>query len=167
MGFKEVDNSLAFEDVEAFKEINIKHNQKYVNDYKKCVEKEASLLDLAHSIIDYCIYWYLHQKEGILKPILVWKYWKTREAFIEKFKSFFKLEEDYVEQALNFIRIYLESENIEKFNNMYVSVGSKLEDCHVFPSCFCERYIWKNNYDSILTWWLDSLGVSGTMIHYP
>ena len=118
-------------------------------------------------IIDYYDYWYLYQQEGILKPILVWKYCKTREASIEKFKSFFELEQDYVEQTLNFIRIYLESENIEKFNNMYTSVGKKLEDCYVFPSCFCKRYIQENNYESILTWWLDSQGVSGTMLHYP
>ena len=44
MAFKEKDNSSAFEDIEAFKKINIKHNQKYIDDYKKCVKKEASLL---------------------------------------------------------------------------------------------------------------------------
>ena len=165
MGFKEANNSLAFKDVDAFQKINIKYNQKYVEDYKKWVEKEASLLGLAHNIIDFYDYWYLYQKESVLKPILVWKYWKNRK--IEKFKSFFKLGEDYAEQASNFIRIYLESESMEKLSNMYISLGSKLEGCYIFPWCFSDRYIWKNNYDSIATWWLDSQGVSGTMLHCP
>ena len=97
MGFKEANNSLAFEDVEAFQKINIKYNQKYVEDYKKWVDKETSLLDLAQKIIDYYDNWYLHQKESVLKPMVVWIYWKNKEDFIEKFKSFFELGEDYVE----------------------------------------------------------------------
>ena len=143
MGFKEANNSLAFEDVDAFQKINIKYNQKYVEDYKKWVEKEASLLGLAHNIIDFYDYWYLYQKESVLKPILVWIYWKNKEVFIEKFKSFFKLGEDYAEQASNFIRIYLESESMEKLNNMYISLGSKLEGCYIFPWCFSDRYLEK------------------------
>ena len=115
----------------------------------------------------YYDYLYLYQKESVPKPILVWIYWKNREVFIEKFKSFFELGEDYVEQASNFIRIYLESENMEKLNNMYISLGSKLERCYIFTRCFSDRYIWKNNYDSVATWWLDSQGVSGTMLHCP
>ena len=74
MDFNEANSSLAFEDVEAFQKINIKYNQKYVEDYKKWVEKEASLLDLAHNIIDCYGYWYLYRKESVLKPILVWIY---------------------------------------------------------------------------------------------
>ena len=167
MDFNEANSSLAFEDVEAFQKINIKYNQKYVEDYKKWVEKEASLLDLAHNIIDYYGYWYLYRKESVLKPILVWIYWKNKEVFIEIFRSFFELGEDYVEQALNFIRIYLESENMEKLSNMYISLGSELEGCYIFRWCFSDRYIWQNNYDSVATWWLDSQGVSGTMLHYP
>ena len=129
MGFKEANNSLAFEDVEAFQKINMKQNQKYVEDYKKWVEKEASLLDLAHNVIDCYGYWYLYWKESVLKPILVWKYWKNRQIFIENFKSFFELGEDYVGKASNFISIYLEPENMEKLNNMYISLGRKLEGC--------------------------------------
>ena len=53
MFFKGANNSLAFEDIEAFQKINIKYNQKYVEDCKKWLEKEVSLLDLAHNIIDY------------------------------------------------------------------------------------------------------------------
>ena len=166
MSFKEANNSLAFEDVEAFEKINIKYYQKYVKDYKKWVEKEASLLDLAHNIIDYYDYWYLYQKESVLKPILVWIYWKNKEVFIEQFKSFFELGEDYAEQASNFIRIYLESENMEILNNIHISLSSKLEGFYIFLWCFSDRYIWKNKYDSVATWWLDSQGVSGTMLHY-
>ena len=136
MDFKEANSSLAFEDVEAFQKINIKHNQKYVEHYKKWVEKEASLLDLAHNIIDYYDYWYLYRKE----------------RNIEIFRSFFELGEDYVEQALNFIRIYLESENMEKLSNMYISLGSELEGCYIFRWCFSDRYIWENNYDSVASW---------------
>ena len=99
--------------------------------------------------------------------MLVWIYWKNREVFIEKFKSFFKLGENYVEQASKFIRIYLESENIEKLKNMYISLGSKLEGCYIFPWCFSNRYIWKSNFDSVATWCLDSQGVRGTMLQYP
>ena len=160
MGFREANNNLAFKDVEAFQKINIKYNQKFV-------EKEPSLLDLTHNIIDYYDYWYLYWKESVLKPMLVWIYWKNREVFIEKFKSFFELGENYVEQASNFIRIYLESENIEKLKNMYISLGSKLEGCYIFPWCFSNRYIWKSNFDSVATWCLDSQGVRGTMLQYP
>ena len=71
MGFKEANNSLAFEDIQALQKINIKYNQKYVEDNKKWVEKEVLLLDLAHNIIDYYDYWYLYWKESVLKPILV------------------------------------------------------------------------------------------------
>ena len=49
MGFREANNNLAFKDVEAFQKINIKYNQKFV-------EKELSLLDLTHNIIDYYDY---------------------------------------------------------------------------------------------------------------
>ena len=83
MGFKEANNSLALEDVEAFQKINIKYSQKYVEDYKKWVEKEASLLGSAHIVIDFYDYWYLYQKESVLKPILVWKYWKNREVLLK------------------------------------------------------------------------------------
>ena len=55
---------------------------------------------------------------------------------------------------------------MKKLNNMYISLGSKLEGCYMFPWCFNGRYIWKNNYDSVTTWWLDSQGVSETMLHY-
>ena len=167
MGFKEANNSLAFEDIEALQKINIKYNQKYVEDNKKWVEKEVPLLDLAHNIIDYYDYWYLYRKESVLKPILIWIYWKNKEVFIEIFRSLFELGEDYVQQALNFIRIYLESENMEKLSNMYISFGSELEGRYIFRWCFSDRYIWENNYDSVVTWWLDSQGVSGTMLHYP
>ena len=56
---------------------------------------------------------------------------------------------------------------MEKLSNMYISLGSELERCYIFRWCFSDRYIWENNYDSVATWWLDSQGVSGTMLHYP
>ena len=74
MDFNELNNSLAFEDGEAFQNINIKYNQKYVEDYKRWVEKEASLVDLAYNIIDYYDCWYLYQKQSALKSIFVWIY---------------------------------------------------------------------------------------------
>ena len=77
-------NTDLFEDVEAFKKIKSEYNKYWVKERKHYIENEASLLDLVLSIDDYYEYKNKFEKEGILKPILVWLYWKYREIFGKK-----------------------------------------------------------------------------------
>ena len=122
-----------FEDVEAFKKIKSEYNEYWVKERKHYIENEASLLDLALSIDGYYEYKNKFEKEGILKPILVWLYWKYREIFEKKIREWFNLGEDQDNQTKNFIRIYLEHDD-EDEGVIFTKDGT-----HIYPVCFAIR----------------------------
>ena len=122
-----------FEDVEAFKKIKSEYNKYWVKERKHYIENEASLLDLTLSIDDRYEYKNKFEKEGILKPILVWLYWKYREIFDKKMREWFNLGEDHNNQTKNFIRIYLERDDEDE------GVILTKDGTHIYPVCFAIR----------------------------
>ena len=112
MEFKEPDapNGVIFADIDAFKRIHPKYNDRFAKDYNEWIENYVSLLELALNIVNLYEYKYRFDYEGGIHPILLWKYWKNMEAFEIKFKEFFNLGDDVDKQTENFIRIYLEND---------------------------------------------------------
>ena len=75
------------------------------------IEIETSLLELVLNLSNLYKYKIKDEKQGYLKPILFWLYWKNRETFEKKFKKHFNLGEDLHYETKNFIKIYLEYKN--------------------------------------------------------
>ena len=147
--------SWMFEDVEAFKRVDKKYDESFIKDRKHFIENEASLLELALSVSNLYEWEIKYEKEGYLKPLPLWLYWKTRETFQKKFKNVFNLGDDLDNETKNFIRIYPEQEN------NIIDGG-----CTVYPSRFANRYIRTDN-DNSYGYEKDETGVNGTFLHYP
>ena len=77
-------NSWIFEDVEAFKRVDKKYNERFIKDRKNFIEDEASLLELALNVSNLYEYNIKYEKEGYLKPMLLWLFWKNIETFERK-----------------------------------------------------------------------------------
>ena len=73
-------NSRMFEDVETFKMVDKKIRRSFIN-YRKFIENKAFLLELGLSVSNLYEHKIKYEKEGYLKPILLWLYWKNRETF--------------------------------------------------------------------------------------
>ena len=135
MEFREQDvpNSIVYADLEAFQTIHIKYNENYIREFIEWANKHASVHELALQILNFYEYWHMFEYEGLYKPILLWKYWVVREAFVRKFKKYFNLGEDPKRQTENFIRIYLENPD-ETFEDIwYNTLGYKFsEGCYIY-----------------------------------
>ena len=75
------------------------------------IENKTSLLELVLNLSNLYKYKIKYEKQGYLKPILFWLYWKNRETFEKKFKKHFNLVEDLHNETKNFIKIYLAYKN--------------------------------------------------------
>ena len=73
-------NSRMFEDVETFKMVDKKIRRSFIN-YRKFIENKAFLLELGLSVSNLYEHKIKYEKEGYLKPILLWLYWKNRKTF--------------------------------------------------------------------------------------
>ena len=80
-------NSWMFEDVEAFKRVDKKYDERFIKDRKNFMENEASLLELALNVSNLYEQKIKYEKEGYLKPILLWLYWKNRETFEKNLRN--------------------------------------------------------------------------------
>ena len=110
MEFREQDvpNSIVYADLEAFQTIHIKYNENYIREFIEWANKDASVHELALQILNFYEYWHMFKYEGSYKPILLWKYWVVREAFLRKFKNILILEKT-PKDTENFIRIYVKN----------------------------------------------------------
>ena len=125
-------NSWMFEDVEAFKRVDKNYNKRFIKDRKNFIESEVLLLELALRVSNLYEYKMKYEKEGYLKPILLlWLYWKNRETFERKFKKYFNFGDELHNETKNFVKIYLE----------YEDVFVRVNGANLYPSCFANRYI--------------------------
>ena len=76
-----------FEDVEAFIRVDKKYNERFVKDRKNFIENEALLLQLAQRVSNLHEYKMKYEKEGYLKPILLWLYWKIEKLSRENLRN--------------------------------------------------------------------------------
>ena len=77
IGDKLMTNNWMFEDVKAFKRVDEKYNERFINDTKSFIENEVSLLELAQNVGNLYKDKIKYKKEGDLKPILLWLYWQN------------------------------------------------------------------------------------------
>ena len=70
-------NNWMFEDVKAFKRVDEKYNEWFINDTKSFIENEVYLLELAQNVGNLYKDKIKYKKEGELKPILLWLYWQN------------------------------------------------------------------------------------------
>ena len=77
IGDKLMTNNWMFQDVKAFKRVDEKYNERFINDRKSFIENEASLLELTQNVGNLYKDKIKYKKEGDLKPILLWLYWQN------------------------------------------------------------------------------------------
>ena len=148
-------NSWMFEDVEAFKRVDKKYDERFIKDRKNFIENKAFLLELALNVSNLYQYKIKYEKEGYLKHILLWLYWKNRETFEKKFKKHFNLGDDLHNENKNFIKIYLEYGD---------DVLVRIDVTNLYPGCFSNRYMKGDNKYGFSK---NETGVYMTDIHYP
>ena len=90
------------------------------------------MLELAPNVSNLYEYKLRSEKEGYLKPILVWLYWKNREIFEKKLKKHFNLGHELHNETKNSKKIYLEYKD---------DVFVRVDGAYLYPSCFANRYI--------------------------
>ena len=80
MEFRECEapDSIIYVDLEAFKNIHLKHKEDFIKEFIERAKKNASLHELASRILNFYEYWYMFEYEGLYKPILLLKYWVVR-----------------------------------------------------------------------------------------
>ena len=71
IGDKLMTNNWMFQDVKAFKRVDEKYNERFINDRKSFIENEASLLELTQNVGNLYKDKIKYKKEGELKPILL------------------------------------------------------------------------------------------------
>ena len=64
-------NSWMLEDVEAFKRVDKKYDERFIKDRKNFIENKAFLLELALNVSNLYQYKIKYEKEGYLKHILL------------------------------------------------------------------------------------------------
>ena len=108
-----------FEDVEAFKRIDKKYDERFIKDKKNFIGLALNVSNLYEHKITY-------QTEGYLN-LYCFGY-----TFKKKFKKDFNSEDDLHNETENFIKTDLEYED---------DVFVRADGAILYPSCFANRYI--------------------------